>query len=184
MKNQILLIIISLTLLNCVNVSRKDKNHFQTFVDQLKPITTPLIFNSRGSYSFNSQPLKDSIFFKQIQKKHDGFILFGLLFKTKEFVAILGNLPTDIGSPFIITFDKTGQELDSKLVYENVIGDMGIYTDNFVTINPDFRIELIDSTIRRKINSDGSDEIPGTDSLTVKFKKYKIDHNGKFIRTE
>lgn len=184
MKNHILFILVSLTLSSCSDVSRKDKYDFQSFVDQLKPITTPLIFNSREDYSFNSQPLKDSTFLRKIQKKHDGFILFGLLFKTNEFIAVLGNLPTDIGSPFILTFDKNGEELDSYLVYKNVIGDMGIYIDNYVTINPDFQIEQIDSTIRRKINSDGSDEIPGTDSLTVKLNKYKINQNGKFVMIE
>jgi hypothetical protein len=184
MNKQILLILVSITLLSCLYTSRKDKNHFQAFVDQLKPVTTPLIFNSRAEYGFNSQQLTDSIFLKQIQKKHDGFILFGLLFKSNEFIAILGNLPTDIGSPFIITYDKNGEEVDSHLVYENVIGDMGIYIDNYVTIFPDFRIEYIDSTITRKINSEGSDEIPGTDSLTVKLKKYKINQSGKFVRTD
>ena len=128
--------------------------------------------------------LKDNPFFNQIQTELSGFGVFGLLFETKTFIAILGNIPTDVGTPIIITYDKKGTKIDSHPVYENVMGDMGTYIDNFETIFPDMQIVFIDSTITRKINLDGTDEIPGTDSLSVKTKKYKINQEGKFIRTE
>jgi len=83
-----------------------------------------------------------------------------------------------------MTFNRIGKKIDTHPVYENVMGDMGIYVQNSETIYPDMQIVFVDSTITRKINEDGSNENPGSDSLSVKIKKYKIDSNGKFIRTE
>jgi hypothetical protein len=93
----------------------------------------------------------------------------------------LGNIPTDTGAPIILTYDKNGNKIDSYLVYSTAMGDMGRYTWNKETIFPDMTIDFTDSTITRKINADGTNEIQGTDSLTVTRKNYRISETGKFI---
>jgi hypothetical protein len=84
----------------------------------------------------------------------------------------------------LVTFDKEGNQLDSHVVYETALGDMGHYSSNYVTINPNRVIDFTDSTTTRKINPEGTDEIPGTDSLTVTIKKYKITDKGKIERVD
>jgi|WetSurMetagenome_2_1015567.scaffolds.fasta_scaffold526829_1 hypothetical protein len=185
-------LIFSLTL-SCGHNSKGDKSQFQSFVKKLNKIETPISFNSNYDYQMKVQYLNDNQsfdniqkdpFYEKIQNEYSGFGIIGVLFETKAFVAILGNIPTDTGTPLILTFDKRGNKIDAHSVYENVMGDMGIYISNFESILPDMKIMFVDSTITRKINEDGSDEVPGTDSLSVKIKKYKIDSTGKFIRTE
>lgn len=84
----------------------------------------------------------------------------------------------------MVTFDKNGAEVSLHVVYETAMGDMGCYTSNFVTIDRDRIIHFTDSTVTRQISEEGLDEIPGTDSLTVTVKKYKLTDKGKIERVE
>jgi hypothetical protein len=105
-------------------------------------------------------------------------------FLTENFITIIGYIPNDTGTPILVTFDNDGNELDSHVVYETAMGDMGHYSSNYVTINPDREIYFTDSTTTRKINAEGTDEIPGTDSLVVTIKKYKLTDKGKIERVD
>jgi hypothetical protein len=184
MKYKFLIILNCFIISSCQSNQNQDAKQFRSFIKQLNKIETPITFNSNYDYVIKLQYLKTDPFFNNIQNELGGFGVFGILFETNDFVAILGNIPTDTGTPIIMTFDKTGKKIDSHPVYENVMGDKGIYVQNCETILPNMKMIFIDSTITRKINSDGSDEIPGTDSLFVTKKSYKIDDTGKIIRTE
>ena len=184
MKHKSLILIFCLIISGCLSNQSPEKTQFQSFIKHLDKIETPISFNSNNEYNLKVQYPKDDPFFIKIQNEYAGFGVFGLLYETKDFIAILGNIATDTGTPIIITYDKNGTKIDTHAVYENVMGDIGIYVHNFGTLLPNMQIEFVDSTITRKLTDDGSDEIPGTDSLSVKTKKYKIDNSGKFIRTE
>jgi len=168
----------------CLSNSCTEKNQFQTFIKQLTRLDTPVTFNSKTDYELNLQYPKNNKFFISIQNEYPGFGVCGLFFETKEFVAILGSIPTDNGTPIILTFDKKGKKIDAHILYENVMEDLGKYVSNSETVLPDMQFVFTDSTITRKISDDGSEEIPGTDSLSVTTKKYMIDKTGKFIQTE
>ena len=70
------------------------------------------------------------------------------------------------------------------MFYQTVGFDIGYYRSNFVTINADNTITLIDSLVTRKINVDRSEEILGTDSLTVTKSKFNLTDKGKIKKTE
>jgi hypothetical protein len=144
---------------------------------KLPKIETPIIFNSNNELKFKAIELGDNgILIKLRDKNH--FSVIGKLFETENYIAIIGYIPDDVGTPILEVFDKKGNEIDFHPIYETVMGDMGHYTSNYVTIFPDRQIQFIDSTITRKINKDGTDEIPGTDSLSVTIKRYKITDKG------
>jgi hypothetical protein len=170
--------IISFGFIECSNKQHKE---FKTFLTQLPKIETPITFNSNKEYNLKLLFLKDDSFFNKIQTELNGFGVFGKLFETENFIAILGNIPTDTGAPIILTYDKNGNKIDSHLIYSTVMGDMGHYTWNQEIISPNMRIEFTDSTITRKIKADGSNEIPGTDSLIVTRKNFRISEIGKLI---
>jgi hypothetical protein len=169
---------------SCIRNSYEDKTQFHSFLKKLRKIETPVSFNSNDDYQIKLQYLRDDPFFMKIDSLYGGYGIFGILFETEDFVAILGNIPTATGTPIITTFDSKGNKIETHSIYENVIGDIGIFSSNFETIYPDMTISFIDSTKTLKLNEDGSDIIPGTDSLSVKKLKYKINNNGKFLRIE
>jgi len=70
------------------------------------------------------------------------------------------------------------------VIYQTVGFDIGYYRSNFVTINADNTITLIDSLETRKINGDRSEEILGTDSLSATKSKFNFTDKGKIKKTE
>lgn len=106
------------------------------------------------------------------------FTLVGKVFDTADNITILGYVTADITTPVLITYDNQGNELSSHALYENPIRDMGQNTTNIVKVLPDRQILFTDSTTTRKINDDGTDEIPGTDSVAVTHKKYRLTEEG------
>lgn len=142
-------------------------------------ITQSITFNSDNDINLVLPEVGDSTVVKMIQQQLPHLNLIGQLFETERIYVMLGFIANDTGSPLIVTTDKTGKKLDSYLAYETAGGDMGYYSTNIVTINPDKTILFLDSTLTRQINETGTDEIPGTDSVFVKEKKYRITENGK-----
>lgn len=138
----------------------------------------PLAFNSDRKLKLKPIELPDNEILKGLQEKKY-FTLLGKVFETENTITILGYIPADIGTPVLITYDNQGSQISAHLLFENVKGDMGIYTTNLVTVLPDRQILFTDSTTTRKINAEGRDEIPGTDSISVTHKKYRITDEGK-----
>jgi hypothetical protein len=138
---------------------------------------TPAEFNSDKSYKFKTIDLDSNRLIQQLRTTHY-FSLMGKLFETTGNVTVIGYIANDTGSPFIVTFDNDGNQISSKVLYENAMGDMGRYTTNVVSILPDRHIIFTDSTTTRLINAEGDNEIPGTDSLVVTHKKYHLSEKG------
>jgi hypothetical protein len=162
----------------CSGQGKSENPDITELRDKLPTIKTPISFNSKRTIDLKSIKLWDNKILKQLRDK-TYLSVYGKIFETKDFITIIGQVPSDTGSPILVTFDKNGKELGSYMVYENAMGDMGIYTSNFVTIEPNRIINFTDSTVTRKINKEGTNEIPGTDSLTVKKKKYRLLDSGK-----
>ena len=170
-------IITTIGLLFCIGCGGQrslENKDFAELRDKLPTIQTPVTFDSNGDIDLKSVELTNNGLLKKL-KERNYFSVFGKIFESKDFITIVGYIPDDTGTPILVTFDKNGNEISSHAVYETVMGDMGRYTSNFVTIDPDRVIHFIDSTVTRQINED---EIPGTDSLTVTVKKYKLTDKG------
>ena len=169
--------------INCTGQIQDKNSDFIELRDKLPIIVTPIVFNSNGDIRIKAVDLPNNKILKELKNKNS-FSTFGKLFETKDFIAIIGYIPSDSGTPLLITIDNDGNELDSFVIYQTVGYDMGYYCSNFVTINADKSITLIDSLVTRKINEDGSDEIPETDSLTVTKSKFYLTDKGKIKKTE
>lgn len=170
-------IIALILLLSCCAQREKSNKDIAELREKVPKLDTPLKFNSDRMMKLRSIELPDNELIKKLQSERY-FTLVGKVFETDDNVTILGYIPDDIGTPILITYDNDGNELSSHAIYENAMGDMGHYTTNIVTITPDRQILFTDSTITRKINDEGTDEIPGTDSLSVTHKKYRLTGGG------
>jgi hypothetical protein len=177
---------IILGLLICIGCGGHNSAENKDFVelrDKLPQIKTPITFNSDSNIDLKSVELPDNGLLKKLNDRNY-FAVFGKIFETESFIAIIGYIPDDTGTPILVTFDKEGNELGSHVVYETAMGYMGQYSSNYITISPNREIHFTDSTTILEINADGTDEIPGTDSLIVTIKKYRITDMGKIERLD
>jgi len=170
-------------LLSCCGQQEKINKDISELREKLPTLETPMEFNSDRMMKLKSIELPDNGLVKKLKDKNY-FTLVGKVFDTEDNITILGYIPDDIGTPILITYDNKGAELSSHPIYEKAMGDMGRYTTNIVTVLPDRQILFTDSTTTRKMNLEGTDEIPGTDSLSLTHKKYRLTDKGKIERVE
>jgi hypothetical protein len=166
-----------LFLISCSGQRDEKINKDVAELRNLSTFETLVEFNSDRNYKFKSIELDSNRLIKELKTKYY-FTLLGKLFETKDNITIIGYIADDYGSPILITFDNNGKQISAHVIYENPMGDMGQYTTNIIKILPDRQILFTDSTTTRKINKKGTDEIPGTDSLSVKHKKYRLTDKG------
>jgi hypothetical protein len=145
--------------------------------ENLPQIETPITFDSNSDIALKSIDLPNNQILKGL-KDRNYFSVLGKVFETKDFITIVGYIPDDFGTPILVTLDKDGNQIDSFSLYKTVGFDMGYYRSNFVTINSDKTIVLIDSLLTLEINEDRTDEILGTDSLTVTKNKFRLTDKG------
>jgi hypothetical protein len=165
-----------LVLFGCGEQRPETKGDLVTLIGRLPTIQTPVTFDSDKTVILNVKIDQDII--DSLQTKIPGYGILGKLFETEDFIAIIGIVPNDTGSPQILIFDRIGKEIDSYFAYRTAGGDMGFNSKNVVTINSNREILFIDSTWTTKINDDGTDIIEGTDSLTVTTEKFRITDTG------
>lgn len=146
---------------------RNSDNALINSIKLLPKIQIPITFNSNNRESIEKLARVDNELVIKIQEQIPGFGILGQLFETEEFYVIVGIVPNDAGSPRIITIDEKGEEIDSYIIWKTAGGGMGSYSTNIVTILPDRTILFMDSTLTRNINEEGTDEIKGTDSISV-----------------
>jgi len=180
---RILTIIGFLIFISCNGQKTVENKYFVELRNKLPTIATPITFNSDNDIDLKAIELADNEILKKLENRNY-FSAFGKIFETENFITIVGHIPNDSGTPVLITIDKDGIEVSSHIIYETVMGDMGRYSSNFVTIDSDRIIHFTDSTLTRQINEEGDDEIPGTDSLTVTIRKYRITDSGKIEKLE
>ena len=175
--------LVFLIFISCGEQKTVENKGFIELRDKLPIISTPITFNSDDDINLKSIELVDNELLKGL-KQRNYFSAFGKIFETENFITIIGYIPSDSGTPILVTIDKDGIEVSSHAIYETVMGDMGRYTSNFVTIDSKRIIHFTDSTLTRQINEEGDDEIPGTDALTVTIRKYRITDVGKIENIE
>jgi hypothetical protein len=161
------------------NTISVDQNESELYVllDQLPTLKTPLTFNSDGQIA-GGKDVSDELTSK-ISTIVPGLNVLGKIYQTKDFIAVIGVAPADIATPVLTTYDKGGKEIDSFFMYPTAGGDVGYYSTNIITLNDNRELFLTDSTLTRKINKEGDDKIPGTDSLSVTMKKFRVTDKGE-----
>ncbi len=168
----------------CNNGQRqKEDSAFSDLCENLPTITTPIVFNSNNDIQLKSIDLPNNRVLNELNAK-SGFSVFGKLFESKSFVTIVGYVPDDYGSPILVNVDNRGNIIELFSLYQSVGFDMGYYRSNFVTINSDKTISIVDSILTRQILEDGSNEIPGSDSLVITKCRFKHSASGKIEKIE
>lgn len=147
------------------------------FRESLPKIETPIKFNSDMRVKYKAVELPDNSLVKKLNERST-FSLLGKIFETESNITILGYTFNEIGTPILITFDNTGKEISTHIIFETAKSEPGHHTSNLVTIFPDRRIVFTDSSITRKLNEKRTDEIFGTDSLILVRKNYFITDTG------
>ncbi|WP_227626100.1 hypothetical protein, partial [Geofilum rubicundum] len=172
-----------LLVFSCNGQRQNEDSSFSDLCENLPTITTPIVFNSNIDIQLKSVDLPKNRILNELNDK-SGFSVFGKIFESKSLVTIVGYVPDDYGSPIVVTIDNKGNIIDSFSLYQSVGFDMGYYRSNFVTINSDKTISIVDSLITRKILEDGSNEIPDSDSLAVTKSRFKHAASGKIEKIE
>lgn len=170
MKRKFILLLLLLTSCGNNHNPNPDASELRAKLPQLQ---TPMEFNSDRMMKLKSIELPGNSLLRKLQEKNN-FSLVGKVFDNGQNVTILGYIPDDIGTHVLVTYDNEGNKLSSHAIYETAMGDIGRYTTNIVKILPERSILFTDSTTTRKINEEGTDEIPGTDSVSVIHTQYKL----------
>jgi hypothetical protein len=152
-------------------------------LNQLPVLKTPLTFNSNGQTTRVNLVVVNNDLTNRISEFLPDFHALGKIYQTDEFIAVISIVHADIATPVLTTYDKDGKEIDSFFFYPTAGGDMGYYSKNIITLNDNRVIVLTDSTLTRKINEEGSNEIPGTDSLSVTTKQFRLNDRGAIEET-
>jgi hypothetical protein len=162
------------------NVALTDNRNIDLYelLDQLPTLKTPLTFKSNGEITRVNLVVRNDELTNKISEILPDFHALGKIYQTKDFIAVISIVHADIATPVLTTYDKKGKEIDSFFLYPTAGGDMGYYSTNVITLNDNRVIILTDSTLTRKINEEGSNEIPGTDSLSVTTKQFRLNDRG------
>ncbi len=153
---------------------------FKNIVDSLPALSTPMTFDSDEGIPYEPFAIENDQFLLRIKKRIPELLGYAKIDESKNYYLIIGISPSDIGSPILMTFDKTGKKIDSYFMFKTAGGDIGYYSRNTVTLKDNKEFIHTDSTTTRDLNETGDGEIDGTDKLTVTRTKYKILDTGKF----
>lgn len=173
--------VILVLLLSCCGQSIKMNEDVAELREKIPQLEMPLEFNSDRMVKLKSFELPQNKLINELREKN-GVSLLGKVFETEAYITILGYIPNDRGTPVLLTYDNRGKEISSHIIYESAGSDMGHYATNVVRVFADRQIFFTDSTTLRTLNEDGTDEIPGTDSVSVTHKKYRLTDHGTIER--
>jgi hypothetical protein len=153
---------------------------FDKYLASLSPVPLP----------FRNSTLKGSI--KPYSKNYDkaGFEKFkhawttqpiGVVYKTDNYIVTMETSIGDEGLvPFFTSYDKKGNKIDSLGPYKKSGFDIGYECVEYLTVNADKSIRVIDSTKKWKLNKDKTDIIESSMKLSVGTTSYTVTSDGKF----
>ncbi|NCA21364.1 MAG: hypothetical protein EBS86_09545 [Crocinitomicaceae bacterium] len=153
------------------------KNPFENYLTTLEQIPLPFKYNPLGKL-----PELSKNYDKQAFEKYNYFGSYkplGILFNDAKTVAIIDFSIGDNGLvPFLTTYDKKGNKIDSLAPFQKSGGDIGYFAIEYLTINKDKTVVVLDSITTYKLKSDNSDVDESTKKITTSLTKYTIEENG------
>ncbi len=145
--------------------------------ESLPQIEIPIRFNSDIRVKYKTVDLPENSLIKKLNER-SAFSLIGKLFETESNITILGYTFGTIGTPILITFDNDGNEISRHVIFETANSELGHYTSNKASLLANKQLLFTDSTVIRKVNEAGTEEIAGSDSILLTYKKYSISDQG------
>lgn len=109
----------------------------------------------------------------------------GILYNDSKTVTLIECSIGDWGLvPFLTTYDREGNKIDSLGPYKKTGEDIGYKAMEYLTINKDKTILVSDSVITYALKPDSSEIDEASRKLTIGLTKYIIDENGHFKQTK
>ena len=171
-------------LVGCQSRQENKKNNFNNFRDyasNLEIIQLPFTYSTNFGITSPLPSLDTNLLnnYKNFFKNLDYEKTLGKLVETENYVIVIEKKVGDFGPvPIFLTYDNTGKIIESFNTFKKSGVDFGYNSSEYITVNKDYTITVIDSTRVWKINSDETDIIEGSDSLNVGKTIYKIDSLG------
>lgn len=155
---------------------------FEKYLNTLNQIPLPFSHNSFEPF----EPLSkhyDKVAFERY--KHQGANQpLGILFSDSNTVTLLDFSIEQLGiGPFLTTYDKQGNKIDSLVPYQQTSSVFGhntvSVTRSYLTINKNHTILVVDSITSFSLLPRNSDFGDMRDKVTTSLTKYSIDSNGR-----
>lgn len=152
---------------------------FQSYTSKIQTISTPVTFQTMNPPSKTLSITDEKLFakYKHIYADH----IYGKIYESEMFLAILYLVNGDVTTPVIVTYDKIGNKIDSLNLFANASG-LGENRETFVstTLGADMTITEIDSTlIRHEIEITAGYDWPRRQIDTL---HYTVSTLGKIIK--
>lgn len=161
----------------------KSSNSFENYLKTLDQIPLPLSHNPLGQLPTLSKNYDKSAFekYKHVWTSQP----LGILYNDSKTVTLIDCSIGDWGLvPFLTTYDKQGNKIDSLGPYKKTGEDMGYRAIEYLTINKDKTILVSDSVITYALKPDSPDIDETSRKLTLGLTKYTIDKNGHIRETK
>ena len=156
-------------------------NDFEKYTSQINTLPTPITFRTI-EFSDNKAPDNiDEVLFDKY-KYTDANNVYGKIYESKKFVAIIYTVNGDVLVPVLVTYDKNGNKKDSLNLFDNASG-LNLQSETYVTSTfySNKTIQEIDSISTWALNDRGDDRLPGSEKIKVDSIKYTITDSGKII---
>jgi hypothetical protein len=154
------------------NVSADD---FANYLRSIKKLETPFTIDN-----LDYEPVGyESVLFLKYKSKSSSWP-YGQIVDNGQIISTIEvTIGEDRYAPIIMTYTKDGQKIDSLLPYKKTGWDIDYLSREYLTINGNKEIVVIDSTTTWKL-SDKMDRIDDSKTTSTDTVIYKVDDFGKF----
>ena len=157
----------------------KLKNEFEEYLETLDKIPLPLTYCPFAKLPELSKNYNKDSFekYKHIWTSQP----LGILYSDTNIVTLIDCSIGDMGLvPFLTTFDRKGNKLDSLAPFKKTGDDMGYHALEYLTINKNGEILVADTVETYALSQDSTVVNEGSIKIQFGTTKYFIDNNGHF----
>ncbi|GAA4314482.1 hypothetical protein [Nibribacter koreensis] len=156
----------------------QDTSDFKKYISTLNQIPLPLEINPLAQFPDVSNAFDKNAFEKYKYKW--AIKPLGIFYQDEETIGIIDCSNGDWGLvPFLTTYDRKGNKIDSTGFYDKSGQDMGYEAIEHLTFNPDKTIYVLDTVKRWDINEEEMDVVEGSMKMTTGKVVYQVLADGK-----
>jgi len=181
MKNLIITFTAFFLIISCRPAENTSaSNPFSDYLNKIPVVSLPLDFNYRSNIEIMPNDKITAIEKDRYNPREIPII--GKIDLAKDIHAIVYFYLADWSIPIIVTYTETGTKIDSLAIYAGYRNEEEhIYVNSSATINKNFSIEVIDTTITYKTDSLYL-RIDSIGIQEIKNDIFSINRNGKIVK--
>jgi hypothetical protein len=154
---------------------------FDDYIKSLDTIPLPFKHSCSDAQFAEMSVHFDSAGFKKY-KEADCIQPLGILFNDDTIIVTVDLSNADFcKAPFLVSFDKKGNKLDSLNLYQNAFADTDAASRPYFRVDKDKSIVIIDTTKKWKVGQFDK-VVPGSETTTIDSTMYFLSEKGKFIK--